>query len=237
MHHKLGEAREEEEVEYHDIALAEYEGELVRQLNAAGILTKEEYHDFQGVCYHTPPRELKANTVTPHRSAQAQDDLSRLGGHFPAFKNQYGCQKLVVTHKLNLPDSKATQSGEFDGPCDSGSWTLSRIPGVKLFLLVIDERRENPIPRVDNTPEKPTFSVSCHISNAIHRPGSFHNVRDSCSRYVGEDVPSKLLPPSECFFNLEVPFECRLVAPAAKILWRWWVSCGLALVLVFVFSA
>ena len=130
MHHSLGKAAEAAEVEYFDISLGEREGELMRQLSLKGLLTKETYYDFQGRCYKTPPRDLKANTLSPRSTTQAEDNKASLGGHFPAFSNMYGCQKQVVVHKLSTPDTAPTQSGTFDGPCDSGAWTLSRVPGM-----------------------------------------------------------------------------------------------------------
>jgi len=207
MHPSLSESPEEVEVEYHDIPLAMYEGEVVRQLSAAGLLTKQEYFDFQGVCYHTPQRELKATSVAPRMSAQAYDDRARLGGHFPVFSNKYDCQKHVVVHTLRTPDLFPTQRGRFQGPCNSGVWTLTRVPGTKLFLLVIDERQENPIN------EKVTFSISCHTSNSLHRPGAIQAAEGTCSRVV-DQTKSKLLPAAQCFDKFTVEMPCRPVAAA-----------------------
>lgn len=147
MHHTLGEAEDAAEQEYHDVSLGQLEGELVRKLNARGLLRKQEYYDFQGVCYRTPPIDFMANTVAPSISAQAQDDQARLGGNFRAFSNKYSCQKLVTVHILSTPDSSPTQTGIFNGPCDSGSWVLTRVPGTRLFLLAIDERRVSDLAR------------------------------------------------------------------------------------------
>jgi hypothetical protein len=213
MHYTLGEANDEEEVDYHEISLGEVEGELTRRLNAAGLLTQQEYYDYQGVCYRTPPREIKASIVAPSRSVQAEDDLSKFGGPFPVFSNKHSCQKHVVVHKLKWNDTSLSKTGTFNGPCNSGSWTLARVPNTKLFLLVIDERLDNPIQRVDNSPLNPTFSVSCHVSNTIHKPGAFQTLSGTCSLVIDKDK-SKLIPAEQCVHLETLDMPCKVVSGA-----------------------
>ena len=216
MHHSLGKAADAAEVEYHDISLGELEGELMRQFSFRGLLKKETYYDFQGRCYKTPPRDLRANILSPRSTTQAEDNMDKFSGDFHAFSNVYGCQKQVVVHKLSMPDTAPTQSGTLDGPCDSGAWTLSRVPDTKLFLLVIDERREKTTPKDPKDRSKPIFSVSCHISNMIQKPGTFQIGNDTCSRQV-DTTKSRLLPAERCASKVPSDFKCRLVAPAAAL--------------------
>jgi len=225
VHHKLGEAPAAAEVDYHDLSLGEFEGELVRRFNALGLLAKQEYYDYQGVCYHTPPREMKAHKVAPHRSAQAQDEAKSFDGYFPPFSNAYGCQKHVLVHKLSTPTPAPTQSGTYEGPCSSGAWTLTPVPGVKLFLLVVDGRRDLTTPGV--------FDISCHISNALHRPGTFHAVRDTCARVV-DSSKSKLQ--AQCMKHLTVDTPCKQVA-AGSALAPGSLAYGLALLALCVSAA
>ena len=50
----------------------------------------------------------------------------------------------MVVHKLVVPAAGGAQpaqrSGTWSGPCDSGAWTVSPVPGLALSLLVLDGR-------------------------------------------------------------------------------------------------
>ncbi|XP_002735490.2 VWFA and cache domain-containing protein 1-like [Saccoglossus kowalevskii] len=148
-----------DERQYKRVSLGKKEGEVMHELiYKHGFFERKEQIDFQGSCSvspYSPKVTLDGIAKTP----EELDDYFRTKGPIPSFSNNFGCIQDVVGYQANSsalgPSGMIT--GNVTGACKSGFYYLTALPKTNLFLLVIENWR--------NDSESNFFNFNCRITN------------------------------------------------------------------------
>ncbi|XP_070555607.1 voltage-dependent calcium channel subunit alpha-2/delta-2-like [Ptychodera flava] len=164
-----------DERQYKRVSFGKKEGEVMHELiYKHNFFQRKEQIDFQGSCSvspYAPKVTLEGIAKTP----EELDDYFRNKGPIPSFSNNFGCIQDVVGYQANSsalgPSGMIT--GNITGPCKSGFYYLTALPKTNLFLLVMENWR--------NDSESNFFNFNCRITNSISGTGAFRIINGTCA--------------------------------------------------------
>ncbi|XP_071807181.1 voltage-dependent calcium channel subunit alpha-2/delta-3-like [Asterias amurensis] len=174
---------------YNRVSLGKKEGEIMRELiYKHRFFIRKETIDFQGSCSlsaSAPRVNLKGIAKTP----EELDDYYKNKGPIPSFSSKFGCIQDVVGYQANssVLEPSGMIIGNISGSCKSGFYYVTSLPKTNLFLLVVENWRNNK--------ESMYFNFNCKITNRVSATGAFRIINGTCAH---EDVAASLASQNRC---------------------------------------
>ncbi|EGD73941.1 hypothetical protein PTSG_05636 [Salpingoeca rosetta] len=191
---------------YERISVARRDGSVMRHLVAEGVLTRDDYVDYQGECSSTRPFDrLSVKGLREGLPPRDADVYDKFRGPQPRHDFLYTCVNDVIAYTAvrdALPVGTVSSGSTQANPClQSQDMKITPIPNTNLYLVVAYNRRE------ESTP----MPFNCHIFNRAVDSGAFQIVNGTCAAAMTEEEPT-LREQEMCPALYPVTLECSFNA-------------------------
>ncbi|KAJ8032799.1 Voltage-dependent calcium channel subunit alpha-2/delta-2 [Holothuria leucospilota] len=169
---------------YNGVALGTKEGEIMHELiYKHKFFVRKEQIDFQGTCSITKPSPRVSLEGLP-KNPEESDAFLRTKGPIPSFSSKFSCIQDIVVYSVNESALGPNELlvGNVSGPCKSGYYYVTALPKTNLYMLVIENWR--------NDKENRMFNFNCKITNRISATGAFRIINGTCA-HNDDTIPMK----------------------------------------------
>ncbi|XP_067936801.1 voltage-dependent calcium channel subunit alpha-2/delta-1-like [Watersipora subatra] len=192
-------AKDIEVSKYAGVTMGKKEGEIMRELIFKHqFFIRKDSVEFQGTCSIAGGQKvtLKGLPTNP----EEQDDYYKTKGPIPKFSNDYGCIQDLVSFSVNRSalGSSGMLTGNVSGPCMQGFYYVTALPSTNLFLLVIENWK--------NEQQSNFFNFNCRITQKIVNAGAYRIINGTCADEG--TTSSTLLEQNKCPQLMDVNIPC-----------------------------